>query len=112
MTRPARSEFLYAAPADAKPASSSSDSAHTLYYNRFNFKIVPKSSSSSSSSSYNFLIRLQSRISVNFLQLDATPKWHFCEEPPAALSENQALKRVFCIRDSRTVTELKVKQKY
>jgi len=91
MTRPARSEFLYAAPADAKPASSSSDSAHTLYYNRFNFKIAPKSSSSSS---YNFLIRLQSRISVN-LQLDATPKWHFCEEPPAALSQNPALKRVF-----------------
>ncbi len=93
MTRPARSEFLYAVPADAKPASSSSDSAHTLYYNRFNFKIAPKSSSSSSSN--NFLIRLQSRISVNFLQLDATPKWHFCEEPPAALSQNPALKRVF-----------------
>jgi hypothetical protein len=95
MTRPARREFLYAAPADAKPASSSSDSAHTLYYNRFNFKIALLPASSSSSSSYNFLIRLQSGISVNFLQLDATPKWHFCEEPPAAFSQNPALNRGF-----------------
>jgi hypothetical protein len=87
-----RREFLYAAPADAKPASSSSDSAHTLYYNRFNFKIALLSASSSS---YNLFLRLQSGICVNFLQLDATPKWHFCEEPPAAFSQNPALNRGF-----------------
>ncbi len=86
-------EFLYAAPADAKPASSSSDSAHTSYYNRFNFKIALLPASSSSF--YNFLIRLQSGISVNLLQLDATPKWNFCEEPPAAFSQNPALNRGF-----------------
>lgn len=87
-------EFLYAAPADAKPASSLSDSAHTSYYNRFNFKIALLPASSSSSF-YNFLIRLQSGISVNLLQLDATPKWHFCEEPPGAFSQNPALNRGF-----------------
>jgi hypothetical protein len=66
---------------------------HTSYYNRFNFKIALLPASSSSF--YNFLIRLQSGISVNLLQLDATPKWHFCEEPPAAFSQNPALNRGF-----------------